>query len=344
MRRVPGDRRMTAEPEARRDRSDAEGAKPRVSVVVPLFNEVQNLVRLHESLGYALADFAATGGYEILFVDDGSEDGTRDALRRLAAEDPHVRAVLFRRNFGQTAAMSAGFEHARGSIVVSMDGDLQNDPADIPRLVAELERGYDIVCGWRRHRKDRWATRLLPSMFANALIRRTTGVPIHDTGCSLKAYRAWVVRNLTLYSDMHRFIAALGAGLGARISELPVRHHPRFYGKSKYGLGRIFRVVIDLIVIKMLIQFAAHPIRWFGILAVPLFLFFALLLAIGMLKVGEGSVEFLWNYDVVFTAGAAVAALFGANVLFLGILAELQLEASRFFRRRVSITATEAAR
>jgi glycosyltransferase involved in cell wall biosynthesis len=317
----------------------------RISVVVPLYNEVQNVIRLHESLTYALQGLDPRhGAYEILFVDDGSTDGTREVLRGIAREDPCVRAILFRRNCGQTAAMSAGFDHAQGEVVVSMDGDLQNDPSDIPRLIEHLETGYDIVCGWRRHRKDSWATRLLPSMIANQLIRWTTGVPIHDTGCSLKAYRAWVVRNLNLYSEMHRFIAALGAGLGARIAELPVRHHPRCFGKSKYGLGRIFRVVIDLVVIKMLIQFAAHPIRWFGILALPLLMINVAMLAIGLLQFDDSGVDLRWNYDNFYMAGAAVAALFAFNVFLLGFLAELQLKASRFFRRRISITATEAAR
>ncbi|MEY2980588.1 MAG: glycosyltransferase family 2 protein [Planctomycetota bacterium] len=335
---------MTRSDAPQPSRTQTAATAPRVSVVVPLFNEVQNLLRLHESLSYALGSAAARlGSYEILFVDDGSDDGTRDLLRRLAADDPHVRAVLFRKNCGQTAAMSAGFEMAQGEIVVSMDGDLQNDPSDIPRLVERLEDGFDIVCGWRRHRQDSFATRLLPSMIANQLIRWATGVPIHDTGCSLKAYRAWVVRNLHLYSDMHRFIAALGAGLGARITELPVRHHPRIYGQSKYGLGRIFRVVIDLVVIKMLIQFAAHPIRWFGMLAAPLFFIFVALLGVGFLKFEEGQLGLLWNYNNFYVAGAAVAALFGFNVFLLGFLAELQLKASRFFRRRVAITATEAA-
>src|SRR5690606_31098130 len=200
-------------------------------------------------------------------------------------------------------------------------------------------------CGWRRHRKDAFATRLLPSKLANLLIRRATGVPIHDTGCSLKVYRSWVVRSLHLYSDMHRFIAALGAGLGARIAEMPVRHHPRRYGQSKYGLGRIFRVVVDLVVIKMLIQFAAHPIRWFGILSLPLFLIAPPLLLLGFVKVHRGGgFTFLESFDANYVTGAAVAVLFAFNVFLLGFLAELQLKASRFFRRRVSITAAEAAR
>jgi glycosyltransferase involved in cell wall biosynthesis len=315
---------------------------PEISVVIPVYNEVDNVCALHEALDYAMRSMRRP--YELLFVDDGSTDGTRDRLRELAGRDPRLRVILFRRNCGQTQAMAAGFDHARGPIVVTMDGDLQNDPADIPRVVEELERGFDIVCGWRRHRQDAVVTRLIPSMIANALIRWTTGVPIHDTGCSLKAYRAWVVRSLTLYSDMHRFIAALGAGVGARVSEVVVRHHPRRFGRSKYGLGRIFRVVIDLVVIKMLIQFAAHPIRWFGILALPLFLGFVVLLVMGFVTPVDGELRFAWDYDIVLVSGAAVALLFAADVFLLGFLAELQLKASRFFRRRTTVVSVEASR
>jgi glycosyltransferase involved in cell wall biosynthesis len=244
--------------------------RPVVSVVVPIYNERENVAALHEALTHSLVSLRQP--YELVLVDDGSRDGTRDVLRSIAAADPVVRLVLFRRNYGQTAAMAAGFRECRGRVVVSMDADLQNDPADIPRLLEKLDEGYDVVCGWRRHRRDRVATRLLPSRVANFLIARVTGAHIHDTGCSLKAYRGWVVRSLVLYSDMHRFLAALGAGLGARITELPVRHHARRAGLSKYGLGRVFRVLADLVGIKMLIQFAAHPIRWFTLLALPLFL------------------------------------------------------------------------
>lgn len=335
----PNDPMTKARSAARKQRASAA---PTLSVVVPVYNEVQNIVALHEALTQTLRAWG--GRYELLVVDDGSTDGTRDALRRLAADDPHLRVFLFRRNFGQTAAMAQGFAAARGGRVVSMDGDLQNDPADIPRLLERLDAGYDVVCGWRRHRKDAMVTRLLPSMIANQLIRWATGVPIHDTGCSLKAYRSWVIRNLNLYSDMHRFIAALGAGLGARIAEIPVRHHPRRYGKSKYGLSRIFRVVLDLVVIKMLIQFSAHPIRWFGILALPLFLAGLLLLAIAFVKLDHGTWQILSDYDDIYLSGAAILALLTLNVFMFGFIAELQLKASRFFRRRVSITAVEASR
>ena len=316
---------------------------PGLSVVVPIFNERDNVVPLHEALSYALQLLGRP--YEIVLVDDGSTDGTRDSLRELAATDPHLRLILFRRNYGQTAAMAAGFRAARGRTIVSMDGDLQNDPADIGRLVQKLDEGYDVVCGWRRHRQDRVATRLLPSRVANFLISRVTGARIHDTGCSLKAYRSWVVRSLHLYSDMHRFLAALGVGLGARIAELPVRHHARRAGKSKYGLGRVFRVLADLVGIKMLIQFAAHPIRWFTLLSLPLLAMAIGMFALGFVKVrGTGEWEWFAGYDMGAVAAGAVAWLVAINVFLLGFLAELQVKVSKFFRRRIAITAREASR
>lgn len=316
---------------------------PELSIVVPIYNERDNVAPLHEALTYALRSLGRS--YEIVFVDDGSRDGTRDVLRSLAANDLHLRLVMFRRNYGQTAAMAAGFQTCRGNIVVSMDGDLQNDPADIGRLVARLEQGYDVVCGWRRHRQDRVATRLLPSRVANFLIARVTGARIHDTGCSLKAYRGWVVRSLHLYSDMHRFLAALGVGLGARITEVPVRHHPRRAGKSKYGLGRIFRVLADLVGIKMLIQFAAHPIRWFLLLSLPLFVLAPCMFVLGVVKrTREGEWAWAERYDMAAVAAGSAALLFAANVFLLGFLAELQIKVSKFFRQRISITAREASR
>jgi glycosyltransferase involved in cell wall biosynthesis len=316
---------------------------PELSVVVPIYNERDNVGPLHEALTYALQSLRRA--YEIVFVDDGSRDGTRDVMRALAAADPHLRLVMFRRNYGQTAAMAAGFHVCRGSIIVSMDGDLQNDPADIGRLVERLEQGFDVVCGWRRHRQDRVATRLLPSRIANFLIARVTGARIHDTGCSLKAYRSWVVRSLHLYSDMHRFLAALGVGLGARITEVPVRHHARRAGKSKYGLGRIFRVLADLVGIKMLIQFAAHPIRWFSILSLPLFVLSPMMFVLGFVKVTrEGEWLLFGDTDMAAVAAGGVAVLVGLNVFLLGFLAELQIKVSKFFRQRISVTAREASR
>jgi glycosyltransferase involved in cell wall biosynthesis len=315
---------------------------PRLSVVVPIYNERDNVAPLHEALSHALQLYGRS--YEMVFVDDGSADGTRDVLRELAAADPRLRLVFFRRNYGQTAAMAAGFRAARGRTIVSMDGDLQNDPADIGRIVDKLDEGYDVVCGWRRHRQDRAMTRLLPSRIANFLISRVTGARIHDTGCSLKAYRSWVVRSLHLYSDMHRFLAALGVGLGARITELPVRHHARRAGKSKYGLGRVFRVLADLVGIKMLIQFAAHPIRWFWLLSLPLFVVSLMLFVLGFVKLrGNGDLEWLGDIDMAAVAAGSVALLVAMNVFLLGFLAELQIKVSKFFRHRISITAKEAS-
>jgi glycosyltransferase involved in cell wall biosynthesis len=319
----------------------AADSAPEISVVVPVYNEVENIPALHESISYALRGLRRS--YEVLIVDDGSTDGTREVLRTVVAGDPYSRAILLRRNYGQTTAMAAGFDHARGSIVVTMDGDLQNDPADIPRLIEKLEDGYDIVCGWRRYRRDPWLTRLLPSKIANALISWTTSVPIHDTGCSLKVYRSWVVRNLDLYSDMHRFIAALAAGVGARVAEVVVRHHARRFGRSKYGLGRTLRVVADLVVIKMLIQFSAHPIRWFSLLSLPLFLLSPVMFAVGFLRFRDGQF-FGPAFDTFWLTAAVVTSLFAFNVLLLGFLAELQLKASSFFRRRVWTTAREAVK
>ncbi|MEY4674683.1 MAG: hypothetical protein RL148_2467 [Planctomycetota bacterium] len=319
------------------------GNVPVISVVVPIYNERENIEPLHRALTFAMRNLGHP--YELVFVDDGSRDGSRDRLRAVAADDPAVVLVLFRRNYGQTAAMAAGFARARGETVVTMDGDLQNDPADIARLVGKLDEGWDVVCGWRRHRKDKLATRLLPSRLANFLIALVTGARIHDTGCSLKAYRAWVVKSLNLYSDMHRFMAALGAGIGARITELPVRHHPRQHGSSKYGLGRIFRVLADLLVIKMLIQFAAHPIRWFFTLALPMFLVSPVLFALGLVKFTRaGSLELAPKMELDFFAAGAVTLLVAVNVILLGFLAELQIKVSQFFRQRISITAREASR
>lgn len=329
---------------ARTEGVDLAAAPPDLSIVVPIYNERDNLGPLHASLTWALR--ALGRSYEILLVDDGSRDGSRDLLRTLAAGDPHLRLVFFRRNYGQTAAMAAGFRVCRGRVVVTMDGDLQNDPADIGRLLERIDQGFDVACGWRRNRQDRVATRLLPSRLANFLIARVTGARIHDTGCSLKAYRGWVVRSLHLYSDMHRFMAALGVGIGARITEVPVRHHARRAGKSKYGLGRIFRVLADLIGIKMLINFAAHPIRWFWMLSLPLFFVAPALFLLGFVKVtGDG----LWHwftdsYDLAAAAAGAVTFLVAGNVFLLGFLAELQIKVSRFFRQRISITAREASR
>ncbi|HEX7126964.1 MAG TPA: glycosyltransferase family 2 protein [Thermodesulfobacteriota bacterium] len=237
--------------------------RPALSVVIPVLDEADNVGPLHRRLREALEPMGVP--FEILFVDDGSRDGTPERLAALRAADPAVVVVRFRRNFGQTAAMAAGFRLARGRIIVSLDGDLQNDPADIPRLVAKLDEGYDVVQGWRRNRQDRFLSRRLPSIVANRLIARLSGVSVHDNGCSLKAYRAEVIKRVALYAEMHRFIPAMATLAGARIAEVPVRHHARRFGRSKYGIGRAWRVCLDLFLVAMLTRFAARPGLWFGL-------------------------------------------------------------------------------
>lgn len=238
-----------------------EANLPEVSVVVPLFNEQDNLTALHEQITQALAD---KYNYEIVFVDDGSADNSFNILSRLHQADVRVCVIRFRRNFGQTAALSAGFAHARGKIIIAIDADLQNDPTDIPEMITQLDEGYDVVSGWRKKRHDNAITRLIPSRIANWLIARITGVKLHDFGCTLKAYRREVVVETKLYGEMHRFIPALASWNGARITEMVVNHRPRSTGVTKYGLGRTLKVVLDLITVKFLGSFSTKPIYIFG--------------------------------------------------------------------------------
>jgi len=232
-----------------------------LSVVIPVFNEEESLETLHRALDESLRGLA----YELVFVDDGSVDGGRLVLERLAAQDRgHTRVVELRRNFGQTAAIAAGIDHSVGEVIVTLDADLQNDPADIPALLAKVQEGYDVVSGWRVNRKDTFLTRRLPSMAANWLISKVTGVPLHDYGCTLKAYRREVLEGFRLYGEMHRFIPAYAVGVGASIVEMPVRHHARQYGKAKYGLERLVKVILDLFTVKFLMSYANKPIYLFG--------------------------------------------------------------------------------
>jgi glycosyltransferase involved in cell wall biosynthesis len=235
--------------------------RPEISVVVPLYDEVDNVADLHRELTVALEGMGRP--YEILLVDDGSRDGTLQRLLEIEARDRRVRVLRLRRNFGQTAAFSAGFDHARGAIVVTSDGDLQNDPADIPALVAKLEEGYDMVCGWRRERRDPIGRRL-PSWFANKVISWSTGVHLHDYGCSLKAIRYEVVKGLKLYGEMHRFIPAVASWQGVALAEMPVNPRARTRGRSKYGFGRILRVLLDLFTVKFLVAYGGRPAHLFG--------------------------------------------------------------------------------
>src|SRR3954451_12136034 len=235
-----------------------------LTVVIPIRNEAAGLEELHRELTDTLAS-AWGDAYEVIVVDDGSTDASFEILARFQSLDPHLRVIRFRRNFGQTAAFSAGFAHARGRVIVTLDGDLQNDPRDIPGMVRRLEDGnLDIVCGWRKDRKDAFVSRLLPSMMANRLISWATGVKLHDYGCSLKIFRAEVVKPLKLYGEMHRFIPAIASEQGVRITEVVVNHRARRHGASKYGISRTIRVVLDLLTVKFLISYSTRPLQMFG--------------------------------------------------------------------------------
>ena len=249
-------------------------ARPKLSVVVPFYNEQDSVGPLYLAIVQALEHLGIS--FEIVFVDDGSIDATLARAVSLARADSRVRVVKFRRNYGQTAAMAAGVEHATGTILVTMDGDLQNDPADIEHFLSKMDEGFDIVVGWRHDRQDKLISRKIPSKVANWIIGKVTGVPIKDNGCSLKAYRASVIKAIPLYSEMHRFIPAMASLAGPRIAEIKVRHHARKFGKSKYGLSRIYKVVLDLLVIKTVTSFTSRPLLWFSMLSVPA-LCFALL-------------------------------------------------------------------
>ena len=238
-----------------------ELAEVGISIVAPLFNEQGNIQVLYQQLTQTLED---KYNYELIFVDDGSTDSSFTVLTQLQKADPKVRVIRFRKNFGQTAALSAGFDHARGKIIVAIDADLQNDPTDIPKMIAKLEEGFDVVSGWRKKRHDNAITRLLPSIIANWLIAKITGVKLHDFGCTLKAYRREVLAEIKLYGEMHRFIPALASWSGAKICEMPVNHRPRTKGAAKYGLGRTLKVILDLITIKFLGSFSTKPIYLFG--------------------------------------------------------------------------------
>lgn len=287
-------------------------SRPGVSVVIPVFNEEANVQRLVSQASSVLDESGED--YEILLIDDGSDDRTVAVLRELIPQTERLKVLVLRRNFGQTAALQAGFDHARGEVIVTMDGDLQNDPRDIPELLSEVRKGADVVSGWRRDRQDTWLLRKLPSWVANSLIRRVTRVPVHDQGCSLKAYRREVVEQLDLYSDMHRFITVLTMMSAAKIVEVPVRHHPRRAGASKYGISRVGKVIADLLAIQLITRFRDHPVRWFSLLAFP-FLFSS--------GVALASVPF---GGLVAVTVSAIFALVSVSCVFAGGLAQLIVE------------------
>ncbi len=302
--------------------------KKKVAVVVPVYNEEESILALYEQIKKACE--ASVERFEILFVDDGSQDGTSEILGELHHHDTRVKVTLFRKNYGQTAAMAAGFACAIGDIVVSMDGDLQNDPSDIPRLLAKLNEGYDVVCGWRKNRQDKFWSRRFPSIIANWIIGRVTGVRIHDNGCSLKAYRAPIIKNTVLYSEMHRFIPAMSTLTGARVAEIVVNHHARRFGTSKYGIGRAWRVFFDITTVKMITGFASRPALWFGLLSIPFVLSGAFsLLAAGSLYL-KSAVE---AWLVVATVGLLFFFL-SAHLFAMGVIGELLMKTGDFLPKR----------
>lgn len=299
-------------------RTPANSSQPELSVVVPIYNEVESIPSLIEAIASSLK--ATNLAYELICVDDGSKDGSSELLKQQAQARPDLRVVLLRRNYGQTAAMAAGFDSARGQVIVTLDGDLQNDPADIPLLLAKLQEGYDMVSGWRQNRQDAALKRLLPSKIANWLIGQITGVKLHDYGCSLKAYRKELVADMNLYGELHRFLPALAYIEGARITEMPVRHHARRYGSSKYGLGRTFRVLMDLLTIWFMKKFLTRPMHVFGLLGL-ISMFLGTLLGgyLTFLKIGLG--ESIGNRPLLILA--VVLLLTGVQLFSFGLLAEL---------------------
>ncbi len=298
---------------------------PEVTILVPVFNEEDNVVPLVRSIRAVVSRVGLP--YETLIVDDGSTDATVTRLEELEAEEPALRVIRLRRNFGQTAALAAGFDHARGRYIVTLDGDLQNDPEDIPTVLGLLEEGYDLVSGWRRDRKDRFLSRRLPSKIANALLSDLTGVRVHDFGCTLKGYRASLVKSLPVYSEMHRYMPALAGSVGARITEVVVRHHPRRAGKSKYGIGRTLRVLYDLMALRVLTRFAARPLHWFGVGSLPVFLVAFAMLPLTFVDHRTGSlVEFS---TLIFPAVVILLVYLGVHFLMIGLLAELAVHVMR---------------
>ncbi|MBP7517392.1 MAG: glycosyltransferase family 2 protein [Desulfobulbus sp.] len=289
-----------------------------ISVVVPLYNEEDNVQLLYEEIKGVLDTMAEQA--EIVFVDDGSRDTTLAKLEVIQAGDDHVRVVSLRRNFGQTAAMTAGFDHARGGVIITMDGDLQNDPHDIPQLVGKLNEGYDVVTGWRYDRQDPFLSRKLPSQLANRLISRVTGVGLHDYGCTLKAFRREVIDNINLYGEMHRFIPAIASGMGISFTEVKVNHRARRFGTSKYGISRTIRVVLDLITVKFMLSYATRPLHVFGTVGVVsslLGVLIALVLTVQRQLYGIA----LANRPLLLLA--VLLIFMGIQFITIGLLAEL---------------------
>lgn len=291
-----------------------------MSIVVPIYNEEENVILLHQSITEAAKNLEKS--YEIIYVDDGSTDKSLIYLHDIVKQDPHVIVVQFRKNYGQTAAMTAGFDHATGEIVISLDGDLQNDPCDMGKLLAALDEGYDVACGWRKDRKDPFLLRRFPSMVANKLISWVTGIALHDYGCTLKAYKSEILQDVKLYGEMHRFIPVFTHLSGAKVAEVEVGHNPRLRGKSKYGLSRIIKVFLDMLVVKFLASYATKPIYLFGGVGL-ICLFLGLLIGAGVvgmrLFLGIHMIRSpLLLLTVMFT-------IIGVQFMLMGLLAEINM-------------------
>ncbi len=306
--------------------------KPELSIVVPVYNEEENLPLLHAEIARALD--GVVPDFELWIVDDRSTDRSLAVALELRSADPRVKIVRLSRNFGQTAAMAAGFDHARGRIVVTLDGDLQNDPADIPRMIEAIHSGADIVAGWRRRRNDGFLLRRLPSLAANRLIAWITRTHIHDTGCTLKAFRAELIKNMRIYAEQHRFLPVLSRASGAKVVELVVHHRPRRFGRSKYGISRATRVLLDLLSIQLISGFAGRPLQYFGLFSLPFGAFSLLVLAFGTIDFQRMRLVGEWIQIVGFSA-----FLFGSLALHFvlcGLLSELAVRASGYHRQRLS--------
>ena len=287
-----------------------------ISVVIPVYDELENLIPLHKSLAKALEGRE----YELIFVDDGSSDGSGDELGRLVDQDPdHTRAIIFRRNFGQTAAIAAGIDHSFGDVIITIDADQQNDPADIPLLMEKVKQGYDVVSGWRVDRQDKFSRRL-PSRIANWLISKVTGVALHDYGCTLKAYKREVLQGFRLYGEMHRFIPAYAGWVGAKMIEIPVQHHPRKFGKAKYGLERTIKVILDLFTVKFLLSYANNPIYLFGGAGIGLIAVSFIMLAILVYRRIEFDEHLIRSPLLLMTT---ILFVLGFQSILMGLIAEL---------------------
>ena len=301
----------------------ANGDAPDISVFLPVLNEEPNLRPLHEKLNLALAQLGRTA--EIIYVDDGSTDQSLSVLREIAANDSRVRVIALRRNYGQTPAMAAGIDAARGEVLIPMDADLQNDPADIVRLLEKIDEGYDVVSGWRKDRQDKLFTRKIPSMIANRIISWIGGVPLHDYGCSLKAYRRESLADVHLYGEMHRFIPIYASWTGARVTEIPVEHHPRVMGKSKYGLSRTIKVIFDLMTIKFMASYQTKPLYvfgWAGLLTLFLSFLCAVLAFLMKFASWPHHADFIQTPLPVLTT---VMLVLGIQFFLMGLLAEMQV-------------------